>query len=152
MQKKYEVKLSLEERESLSHLVSKGTGTTRQQRRARVLLKADCNKGGPNWKNQKIVEAFDISEQTVTRIRRRYVKDGAGAAIKRKKHSRTRPRKITGEEEAKIIALACSQAPEGRLDWTISLLTKAAIELKIVPSISRETIRKTLKKTNLSPG
>ena len=90
------------------------------------------------------------SLKTVSRIRQLFVEQGLESAINRKVHSRTRPRKLNGEEEAQLVAICCSEAPSGRTRWTMKLLAHKLIELEIVDKISPETVRQTLKKMNLN--
>jgi transposase len=145
--KKYVVRLSPEERETLRALVSKGKVAARKRKHAQVLLKADESKEGQKWVDQKIVEAFDVSVRTVECIRRRYVEEGLEAALVAKKPRSPRRKPVfDGETEARLIALSCSKPPEGRARWTIRLLADQVVELNIVEQVSHETVRQTLKK------
>jgi transposase len=146
MNKKYIVKLSYEERERLEELTSQGSSKARSIRRARVLLMSD-----DGFDDQFIALANRCSCDSVERTRKRCVLEGIDAALNEK----PRPgaaRKMTGNEEAAIIALACSNPPEGRTRWTMRLLADKAVEIIEHESISYETVRRLLKKTNLSPG
>ena len=151
--KKYIVRLSTEERDQLRKLLTGGRGSVRMFTRARILLKADQSSDRPSWSDEKISEAFDVTIITVQRIREQLVKEGFDAVLSRREYQLTKPRrKIDGDLEAHLIALACSKAPEGRSRWTLRLLADTFVELGFVGGISRETVRRTLKKTNLSLG
>jgi len=151
--KKNIVRLSTEERDQLRKLLTGGRGSVRMFTRARILLKADQSSDGPSWSDEKISEAFDVTVITVQRIREQLVKEGFDAVLSRREYQLTKPRrKIDGDLEAHLIALACSKAPEGRSRWTLRLLADTLVELGFVGGISRETVRRTLKKTNLSLG
>jgi transposase len=149
---KYVVRLGSEEWEQLTALVSKGRGAAAVLRRARVLLKADVGQHGPGWTDAKIVEALDVSQSTVYRVRQAWVEEGLEAALHRKKPTGRQYRKLDGRQEAHLIAVACSAPPRGRKRWTLRLLADKLVELEIVGSIGAETVRRTLKKTNLSLG
>ncbi len=147
--KKYIVRLTDEEREELTRLVSKGKAAARKLTRARVLLKADVGDGGPGWTDDRIAEALEVGTRRVENIRKRFVEKGLEATINRKKRCRPPRQKILdGEKEAKLIALCCGNPPEGRARWTLRLLADKLVEFDIVESISHETVRQTLKKTN----
>lgn len=150
--KKYIVKLGEEEREDLRKLISQGRAPARQVAHARILLKADQSEGGPAWSDQAISEAVEVGTATVERVRQRFVEEGMQAALMRQKPSRSYPRKLDGEQEAYVIALTCSEAEQGRDHWTLQMLADKLVELHIVESIARETIRQVLKKTNSSRG
>ncbi len=152
MPKKYIVKLKRDERRQLGRLVQNGTGSAKALTHARVLLKADQASGQPGWTDETISAAFDISVATVERVRQRYVRDGWEAAVKRRARSRERARRLDGQQEAQLIALACSQPPTGHEHWTLRLLADRMVELAYVEALSHETVRQTLKKTNSSPG
>lgn len=147
MEKKYIVRLTKEERERLSGLVSKGRASARVITNAQVLLKVDAD--GPNWTDEKVAEAFEIRANTAAKLRQRYVEGGLDRALNRKHPEQpSRPRKLDGAGEAHLIAVACGDAPEGRARWTLRLLAGRLIELAIVDEISHETVRQTLKKTS----
>lgn len=146
MSKKYVVRLTDEERERLTRLVSSGRAAAQKIRRANILLKTDVD--GPAWTDRRIAEAFGCWVQTVGNVRQHCVEDGVDVAVAGKPSSRTYPRKLDGAGEARLIALACSKAPEGRACWTLRLLGSTLVELEVVDSISHETIRQTLKKTS----
>ena len=145
--KLYVVKLTDEERKELKKLVSNGIREAKKLAHARILLKAD-----EGLKDKVIVSHVGGSLSTVERIRKRFVLEGLDTALNRKKTEISRIIKIDGEKEAHLIALACSTPPEGLVRWSLRLLAGKMVELEIVDSICHETVRKTLKKMNLSPG
>ena len=143
---KHKVELTAEDRQTLETLVCRGEHNALEIRRAHILLKADAN--GPAWTDAKIAEAFGCHEQTVYNVRKRWTERGGLPALKRKPQSRpSRLPKLDGEGEARLIALACSDPPEGFSQWTLQLLTDQLVKLEIVESISLEAVRQTLKKT-----
>ncbi len=149
MNKRYIVRLTEGERAALGQWVSKGKAAARKRTHAQVLLKADAGEHGPAWTDEQIVEAFELGSRTVQSIRKRFVEEGLDAAIERKKQCRpSRQRVLDGEKEAKLVAICCSEAPEGRTRWTLRMLGDELVRLEIVDSISYETIRQTLKKTS----
>lgn len=152
MRKKYVVKLDKAEQEFLEQLVKTGNGPARKLRRAWILLKSNTNEDGPNWSYEKICQAYDVSEVTVYQVRKTYLEQGLEKAINRKKPEREYEHRLDGEAEAHLIALACSEAPDGQERWTLRLLRDRMIKLEYVEDVSHETIRTTLKKTNLSLG
>lgn len=142
MKKKYVVDLSDSQRQELKDCVEKGQTTAYKIRHAHILLKADAG-----WKDAQIAEAFGCHVQTVYNVRRRFVEKGFSEALGRSE--RQEPpcqRKLDGAGEARLIALSCSQPPEGFRRWTLRLLAAKLVELQIVESISPETVRQTLKK------
>jgi transposase len=149
--KKYIVKLAKEERASLSKLIAQGEASARKLLHARILLKADSGEGGPGWTDQAISEALEIGTATVERVRQRLVEEGLGAALNRHRPHTPRLRKLDGEQEAHLIALVCSQPEEGQDRWTLQLLADKLVQLRIVESISRETIRQVFKHNELKP-
>ncbi len=148
MAKKYIVRLSEDERTELKNLVRIGKVAAHKRLHAEILLKADVSDLGDQWQDQAISNAFGISTRTVERVRKRLVKEGLEAALNRAKSNRVKSRVIDGENEAHLIALACSDAPDGRSRWTLRLLGQQMVKLGYVESVSHETIRQTLKKTN----
>jgi transposase len=151
--KKNSIELTQEQRLHLEEVISKGSAPARMIQHAQVLLKIESGKDGPNWSDGQIKEAFGVSSATVWRIRRRFLEQGMDDALKRcPQPERPQKRKITGKQEAQLIALACTEAPAGHARWSIRLLTKRVIELEIVEDVGRETIRLVLKKMSLSPG
>ena len=146
--KKYVVRLSTEERQTLETLISTGKRQAAQILKARILLKADVSEAGEGWSDGRIVKALDASLSTVARTRRRLVEEGFDAVLTRKHSPRSaRPRIFDGAAEARLIALACSQPPKGRARWTLQLLEEKVVELNIVERASDNTIARTLKKT-----
>jgi transposase len=152
MNQKYVVKLNETERYQLKQLISSGTAPARKLRRAHILLKSDSSETGPNWSYQAIMEAYEVSNMTISATRRAYVEGGLEAALQRKKPARDYPRRLDGEAEAHLIALACSEAPAGYERWSLRLLTQRSVQLGIADQLSYETVRTTLKKMNLSLG
>jgi hypothetical protein len=152
MYQKYFVKLTSEERQNLEKLISCGNAPARKLCRARILLKSDCSEGGPNWTYEMLCNAFDINSLTVTHIRKAFAEGGLEQALNRKKPDREYEHRLDGEAEAHLIALACSDAPEGYERWSLRLLQERFVKLEIVESVSHETIRTTLKKKKLSLG
>ena len=152
MVKKYRVHLEDWEREELKALVSKGRAAAYKQTHARILLLSDENQAEGSMLDQGIARALKVGISTVERVRRRCVNEGVEAALGRKEQVNRRQKKLDGSGEARLIALACSQAPEGRASWTLKLLADGLVEREVVESISAETVRSTLKKTNSSPG
>ena len=150
-QKKYLVTLTPEERQHLAKLLSAGKRSARTLTRARVLLKADQAAGGPAWEDAEIAQALDCGLRTVERVRQRFVERGLEQALGRKPQDRpSRERKFDGAAEARLIAPACSQPPKGRARWTLKLLADRLVELEVFESVSDETVRRVLKKTNSS--
>jgi len=152
MKKKYIVTLTQEEREKLQTMLSKGRAAARKLMHARILLKADPGEGGPAWNDDAIAEGLEVGRATVERVRKQFVEEGFEAALDRRKPRRQYQRKLDGDGEAHLIALACSQAPEGRSRWTLRLLADRMVRLEQVDHLSHETVRQVLKKTNLSLG
>jgi transposase len=152
MRKTYRVRLFGEERGYLEELVSVGKAAARTLMHARILLKADEGPDGPAWGDDQIVEALEVSRSTVERVRTRCVEEGPDAALRPRPSTTLRLRKLDGSQEAHLIAVACSPPPEGRKRWTLRLLADKLIELDLVDAVSYETVRRTLKKTNSSPG
>ena len=152
MNKKYIVQLTPDQRTTLEQLTRTGTTTAAKQRHARILLKADAAPEGPAWEDAAIAAAVEVSIPTVERVRRQFVTVGLDAALQRKPTTRPSQRKLDGAQEAQLIAIACSPAPEGAERWTLALLADKLVELNVVESIARDTVRVALKKTNLSRG
>lgn len=142
---KYVVRLTADERQTLEDLVASPRTARATAVRARLLLKADAD--GPAWNDEQLTDAFDVSLSTVHRLRQRLVEQGFTAALERQPPCRTKPRKLDGTQEARLIATACSAAPAGRQRWTMRLLADKLVELEVVEAICPETVRRTLKKT-----
>lgn len=149
MNTKYLVVLSAEQRQYLEKLTSSGKVPARQMKRAQILLKSDLQ---VNWSYEQIMAAFDVSGVTISVVRRVFVEQGLEAALQRKKPDREYEHALDGEGEAHLVALACSEPPTGRKHWSLRLLQDRFVKKGYVDSISYETIRRVLKKTNSSPG
>jgi hypothetical protein len=145
MRKKYVVRLTDAERETLTGLLKRQRVAAQKTRRARILLKADAD--GPNWTDAKIAEAFDCRTRSVESLRERLVTEGFEVALHGKPKSRVRGKILDGEQEAKLIALRLGPPPKGFANWTLRLLAEQVVALEIVESVSHETLRRTLKKT-----
>ena len=152
MKKTYIVTLTQEERRVLQELLSRGKAAARKLMHARILLKADVAAGGPGWNDEAIVEALEVGRATVERVRKEFVEEGLEAALERRKPRRQYRRKLDGDGEAHLVALACQKPPEGRSRWTLRLLADRMVQLEYVDEISYQTVRRTLKKTNSSLG
>lgn len=148
----YKVKLTEAQRAELIELVRKGKHQAKVIMHANILLQADCSSRGLGLRAKVIAEHLNIHAKTVHRVRRKYVEGGIEAAINRKPHKQYKPRKLDGDGEAHLIALCCGQAPQGRVAWTLELLADELVRLAVIDSVSKSTIRRTLKKTNLSLG
>lgn len=146
MEKKYIVRLTKREREELTDVVKRLKGSSQKVRRAQILLKADVR--GPNWTDAKIAEALSCRVQTVENLRKRLVTEGFRFALEGKpRETPPRQKVLDGKLEAKVIAMRLGKPPKGYTNWSLRLLTERVVELGLVESISRETIRQTLKKT-----
>lgn len=146
--KKYKVTLTDEERIELRQMISAGRAAARKLMHARILLKADASVDRPNWKDEQISQSLEVGTATVERVRKQFVEQGLEAALERRKPDREYERRLDGVGEAHLIAMACGQAPAGREHWTMQLLAEGMVGLGFVESVSRETVRRTLKKTN----
>jgi transposase len=150
--KKYQVQLSAAERQQLETLIRTGTAPARTQTHARILLKADCATQGPAWSDELIAQACDVSIPTIERVRRAYVSSGLDLALYRRRPLGPSPRrKLDGRQEAHLIAVTCSPPPEGQQRWTLALLAERLVELQLVETIARETVRQTLHHNELKP-
>jgi transposase len=143
---KYVVRLTEDERQALEGLLSGKRIAADRALRARILLKADLV--GDAWCDTEIADAFDIGVSTIHRLRQRLVEDGLEATLSRRPMSSKRTTKLDGAQEARLIAIACGPAPEGRARWTLRLLADKLVELEVVDSIGTEAVRQTLKKTS----
>jgi transposase len=148
MVKKYRVTLSTAERDELTALIGKGKAAARQLAQARVLLQVDESVAEAKGTDEQVAQALKLSRRTVERGRERFVEQGFAAALLPQPSTRRYTRLLDGAEEARLMALACSQPPEGKKCWTLRLLAAQAVELQIVETVSYETVRQTLKKTN----
>jgi hypothetical protein len=148
MKKKYPVILTEAEREHLKSLIAAGTAPARKLTHARILLKADQSPEGPGWVDEAIADAVETSQPTVARVRKQYFEEDLQAALNRRAPNREYQRKLDGEQEARLVALACSEPPEGQARWSLRLLADKLVELEIVEEeVSYQTVRRTLKKT-----
>ena len=152
MKKKYLVTLTQVERQMLQTMLSRGKAAARKFVHARILLKADASVEGPNWSDDAIAEGLEVGRATVERVRKQFVEEGLEAALERRKPRRQYLRKLDGDGEAHLIALACSKAPEGRSRWTLRLLADRMVRLEYVDEVSKDTVARVLKKTSLSLG
>lgn len=149
MNKKYVVRLTSEERATLQRLVSVGKAAARKILHARILLQCDQGPEGPAWTDEQIASGLTVHARTVAGVRERLVEQGLEAALNRKKQQRpSRMPKLDGKAEARLIALRCGEPPEGRTRWTLELLADKLVALKVVDSLSYETVRRVLKKTS----
>ena len=152
MKKKYIVTLTEAERRMLQEMLSRGKAAARKLAHARILLKADASAGGPAWSDDTIAAGLEVGRATVERVRREFVEEGLAAALERRQPRRQYKRALDGDGEAHLVALACSQAPEGRSRWTLRLLADQMVALEYVDELSKDTVSRVLKKTNLSLG
>ena len=152
MEKRYRVTLTAEERQELRAMVSVGKAAARKQTRARVLLLADQAEGGPAQSDPEICASLGCGRATVERLRKQFVEEGLEEALQPKPTTRVYQRRLDGKAEAHLVAIACGAPPEGRSRWTLELLGDSLVALGHVESVSRETVRRTLKKTNSSRG
>jgi transposase len=150
--KKYRVTLTEEEREELTALVNKGKGAARRLRRARILLMANETQEGGAWQDMAIAKALNAHVRTVERTREKCVEQGIEAALNHARPHKKRGKVFDGAAEARLTQLACSQAPDGHEHWSLQMLADKLIELEVVETVSKETVRTTLKKMNLSLG
>ncbi len=146
MKKRYVVKLSSEEREQLEGLINRGREAAYRRRHAQVLLLVDEGEQGPALIDKDAAERTGFTRRSVEQIRERCVTEGLNSALERKKRSRHRSRKLDGEGEARLVSIACSDAPEGYARWTLHRLADRLVELNVVDSISHECVRQILKK------
>ena len=150
--KRYVVRLSADEREQLEALIRKGKSSAQRLLKARVLLKADVSGAGEGWSDSRIIKALETSPSMVYRVRKQLVEEGFEAVLSRKQRATPAVARIfDGEKEAKLIALACSKPPKGRVRWTLRLSENKVVELGIVDRASNSTIGRALKKTLSSP-
>ncbi len=150
--KKYRIRLTIDEQQELKALVSRGRTAAYKQTHARILLMSDESRQDGGMKDADISSALGVGLATVERVRRRCVEESIESALNRKKQLRRRQKRLDGEGEAHLIAIACGEPPHGRASWTLRLLADRLVECEIVESISTETVRRVLKKTNSSLG
>jgi hypothetical protein len=152
MYKKYRVELTAQQRQELRRLLTAGRVPPTTHTHARVLLQADTSPGAPAWTDAQISTALQISVRSVVRVRQAFVTRGFTAAVTRQARSGPPRRKVDGRLEAQLVAVVCGAPPAGQARWTLRLLADQLVELTDLDSIALETVRQTLKKTNLSPG
>lgn len=150
--KKYIVSLTEDERQILEELTQKGKAAARKINHARILLKADINQKNGEWNDHRISQALDVSRRTIERVRQRFVEEGLEQALNPRPKNSSKLRKIDGEAEAHLVAIACSEAPSGHSRWTLRLLAEQMVVLEYVESISHESVRQVLKKTKSNLG
>jgi len=151
MSPRYRVTLTKEERSGLESITRRGKTHARKFIHARALLLCDAGPDGPAWNVADVAAALGVSSRAIEHLKKRFVEDGIEAALQRKEREKP-PREIRfdGAFEARLITLACSEAPEGRRRWTVRLLADKAVELAFAKSVSHMTVQRVLKKTNLS--
>ena len=152
MNKQYPVILTDTERDHLYSLIAAGTAPARLLMHARILLKADQSPDGPAWVDDAIADAVEVSQPTVARVRKQFVAQGLDAALHRRAPRRHDQRKLDGAHEAHLMALACSEPPNGQTRWSLRLLADKLVELDIVEDVSYQTVRRVLKNTPSNRG
>lgn len=151
--RKYIVTLSVEEREQLEALSSRGSHKSHKVLNALILLNCDDGEHQDGRStNEQVSRVLKVGMRTIDRVKRRFVEDGLDAALNGRKSRRVYERKTDGDFEAHLIALSCGQPPEGHARWSLRLLADKAVELHYITEVSHETVRRVLKKTNSSPG
>ena len=150
--KKYRIRLTTDEQRELKALVSRGRTAAYRQTHARILLMSDESRPDGGMTDTDISGSLGVGQSTVERIRKRCVEEGIDSALNRKKQLRRRRKILDGEGEARLMAMACGEPPDGRASWTLKLLAEQLVECEVVEAISTETVRRTLKKTNSSRG
>ena len=148
----YRVTLTEEERAELTAMVNKGKGVARRITRSRILLLADEKQADGGWKDADIAQALGVHQRTVERVREKCVLSGIESALNHTHPQKKRDKRLDGAAEARLVQLACSEVPDGHERWTMQMLADKLIELEVVETVSRETVRTTLKKMNLSLG
>lgn len=149
---RYTLKLTKPEVDELNKIISKGSHTSKAFRVAYILLNCDEGKYSAKVTNEQISQVLRIGMRTIDRVKKHFCEDGLEAALGRRPTSRVYERKVDGDVEAKLIALCCSDPPEGFSKWSLRLLADKMVQLEYVEDISHVTVRSILKKTNLSPG
>jgi transposase len=148
---RYKITLTKEEQEQLKIIVSKGSHKSQKVLNALILLNCDVSEG-TKYSNEHISAILRVSMRKIDRVKERFVEEGLAIALNGHSQEREYKRKADGDLEAHLIALSCSEAPEGFSRWSLRMLADKLVELKYVESLSHETVRRVLKKTNLSPG
>jgi transposase len=151
MSPRYRVTLTEQERTELEALTKRGKTHARRFIHARALLLSDAGEKGPSWSVVDTAEALGVSSRSIEHLKKRFVEEGLEAALERKPREKP-PREVTfdGAFEARLIAMACSDVPEGHRRWTVRLLADKAVELNFAESVSHMTVQRVLKKTNLN--
>jgi transposase len=151
MTPRYRVTLTKEERNELEALTKKGKIEARRFKYARALLLCDAGPEGPSWKVADVADALGVTSRSIEHLKKRFVEEGLEAALERKPLDKP-PREVVfdGAFEARLISLACSEAPEGHQRWTVRLLAEKAVELRFAETVSHMTVQRTLKKMNFS--
>ena len=144
----YRVRLTDEERTELTAIVNKGKGNARRMTRSRILLLVDETRDDGGWKDADVVQALGVSQRTVERVREKCVMLGVEAALNHTRSTKRKDRILDGAAEARLVQLACSEAPDGHERWSLQMLADKLIELEVVETVSRETVRTRLKKMN----
>ncbi len=152
MHKKYPVVLHDAQRTELQHMIAAGSAPARHLAHARILLKADQSPDGPAWVDDMIADALEISQSTVARVRKQFVAQGLLAALNRRMPRRPYTRKLDGAQEAHLSTIACTTPPAGQARWSLRLLADKLVELEVVETVSYQTVRRVLKKTNSNRG
>ena len=152
MPKKYIVDLTESEQESLKKLTTTGKHAAYKINHGRILLLADINQADGGWSDEAIASTLGISISTIERVRRRFVEEGIDASLSHRQGRGRKQRRLDGDSEAHLLALACSQPPQGQGRWTLRMLADKMVELRYIESLSHETVRQTLKKMNFSLG
>jgi len=151
MRKQYHVHLTSEQRAAAQAVLNRGTAAALTTRHARILLEADAAVRRRVRSDAQVAEQCGVSPRTVARVRERFARDGFAVAVHGRPHPGSPP-KLSAAQEARLIALACTAPPAGRVRWSVRLLAARAVELEELPPLSRELVRTTLKKTGSSPG
>lgn len=149
---KYKVTLTQKEREELLSITKGGTHNSKKVIHSLILLNCDEGKFSEKVKNEDVAKVLKIGPRTIERLKRKFVEEGFEAALENRPTTRVYERKADGDVEAHLVALSCSKAPEGFARWSLRLLADKMVELEYIDNISYETVRRVLKKTNLSPG
>jgi len=150
--KQHRVCLSPAERREIGGLIRRDGAGALTQRRARILLHADAGVAGPRLPDVEVAAAVGVEPRTVARVRAQYAAEGVAATLARRPRGDRRPRKLDGDNEARLVALACTEPPPGHARWSLRLLADRLVELEVVDGIAPETVRQALKKTNSSRG
>ena len=150
--KKYKVTLTQKEREELLSITKGGTHSSKKVIHSLILLNCDEGEFSVKVNNEDVAKVLKIGSRTIDRLKKKFVEEGFEAALENRPTTRVYKRKADGDVEAHLVALSCSKAPKGFTRWSLRLLADKMIELEYVDDISHETVRRVLKKTNLSPG